>query len=126
MHFSLFRHSAGDPDDKSMRRIESDVLVSQIVRDRTRLEKCVPEVAAFDKCCKANSAIMVVKCRPETKALRDCSAIWYNDKDFRAECTQIYLEQRSEYRRTGISEKNKAKLAARAEMTFDAATPNTQ
>ena len=53
---------------------------------------------------------MVVKCRKENSALWGCLEKWYNDKEFKAFCTKIYLEQRTEYRRTGIRSKERKKL----------------
>lgn len=55
---------------------------------------------------------MVVKCRKENAALKECSAKWFSDEKFREECTQIYLERRAEFRRTGITLKQKAAAAA--------------
>lgn len=105
---------AGDPDNKSLRRVEIQVLIPKIMRERTKTEKCVPEVTEFEKCCKATGISMVVKCRKENDALQECSAKWFKDDKFREECTQIYLERRSEYRRTGLTTKQKTAAAAAA------------
>lgn len=102
---------AGDPDSKHLRKVEINVLIPKIMRERTKTEKCVPEVAAFEKCCKATGISMVVKCREENAALQECSAKWFQDETFREECTQIYLQRRSEYRRTGVTAKQKAAAA---------------
>lgn len=50
---------------------------------------------------------MVYKCRSENTAMQDCYLRWYKDKDFWDECTQMYLEERSEYRRTGVTKKQR-------------------
>lgn len=103
---------AGDPDDKSLRQTESKVLVPKLMRERTKAEKCVPEVAAFEKCCQSTGFSMVVKCRKENKALEQCSLRWLKDEKFQEECTQMYLDRRTEYRRTGITVKEKGCAAA--------------
>lgn len=36
---------------------------------------------------------------------------WYYNEEFIQESTQIYLDERSEYRRTGISKKQKEQMA---------------
>lgn len=105
---------AGDPNNKSLRRVEIEVLIPKILRDRARTEKCIPQVDDFEKCCKASGLSMVVKCRKENAELKNCLTKWYQDEKFKAECTQIYLDQRSEYRRTGINAKQKAAVEADA------------
>lgn len=53
---------------------------------------------------------MVFKCRKENSALKSCLEKWYFDDDFRERCTKEYLEERSEFRRTGITQKQKKRL----------------
>ncbi|CAK9796473.1 COX assembly mitochondrial protein homolog [Anthophora plagiata] len=102
-------HNLGDPDDKSLRKVEKEVLIPQMMRDRARNEKCVQQVKDFTECCKNSNVLMVIKCRKENTALKDCLASWFNDLKFKEECTLKYLEERSEYRRTGVSSKPKLK-----------------
>lgn len=75
------------------------------MRDRAKAEKCVPEVKAFEECCKESSILMVVKCRKQNDMLKTCIGSWYKNPDFINECTEIYLNDRSEYRRTGLQRK---------------------
>lgn len=37
-------YNSGDPNDRSLRKVEKDVLIPQLIRDRTKTEKCVDEV----------------------------------------------------------------------------------
>lgn len=48
---------------------------------------------------------MVVNCRKQNSALKDCLSYWYKDKSFWDECTEQYLHERSEFRRTGEPKK---------------------
>lgn len=75
------------------------------MRDRAKVEKCVDQVKEFEKCCKASGLLMVVTCRNENSGLKECLTNWYQNEQFKAECAEIYLNQRSEYRRTGITRK---------------------
>lgn len=77
------------------------------MRDKARQEKCIPEVEAFSKCCTDTGILLVAKCRKENSELKACLTKWYNDVGFRQECTEEYLAERSEYRKTGISKKQK-------------------
>ncbi|XP_067622715.1 COX assembly mitochondrial protein homolog [Eurosta solidaginis] len=100
-------HKLGDPNDKSLRKVEMEVLIPKIMRDRARDLHCSNEVKEFEACCKASNVFMVVKCRSETSAMKSCLANWYNNEEFKEECKQIYLDERSEYRRTGIAKKHR-------------------
>ncbi|CAG2174188.1 unnamed protein product [Oppiella nova] len=77
------------------------------MRELARKEKCTQFVRAFEECCKKSSLLMVVKCRTENTRLRDCLADWYHNQEFRHHCEDIYLNERSEYRRTGVKSKTK-------------------
>lgn len=72
------------------------------MREKAKAEKCVKEVTDFNQCCKESSLLMVIKCRDENSVMKSCLASWYNNEDFRQSCTEEYLNQRSEYRRTGV------------------------
>ncbi|KAK2713624.1 hypothetical protein QYM36_009485 [Artemia franciscana] len=102
-------HGFGDPNDRTLRKVETDVLIPKIMREKARTEKCIPEVDAFKKCCKENGLMMVVKCRKETAVQRQCFEKWYQDEGFKKECTDVYLQERSEYRANGKKGKEKKK-----------------
>ncbi|KAK3885800.1 hypothetical protein Pcinc_010017 [Petrolisthes cinctipes] len=101
-------HGLGDPDDKSLRKVESNVLVPKKMREIARIEKCTKEVEEFTKCCKESSYAMVVTCRPQNTDLWDCMGKWFKDEEFRERCTQEYLVERTEYRRTGLTKKQRS------------------
>lgn len=104
-------HGVGDPNDLSLRKVEKDVLIPQKMRDRAKEEKCVKEVQEFSTCCKNANIMMAFRCRDVNNALVSCLTKWYNDPAFREECTQEYLKERSEYRRTGIPKPSKRRRA---------------
>lgn len=100
--------SAGDPDDRSLRKVEREVLVPKVMRELAKTQKCTQEVADFETCCKANNLMMVFNCRQQNEALKECQAVWYKNEQFVSECTEIYLKSRSDYRRTGLNVKQRA------------------
>ncbi|XP_067007287.2 COX assembly mitochondrial protein homolog isoform X1 [Anabrus simplex] len=102
-------HGLGDPEDRTLRKVEIEVLIPKKMRDKAKAEKCVDEVKAFSECCKTSSLAMVIKCRKENSALKDCLTRWYQDEDFKRICRDEYLEERSEFRRTGIPQKMRNK-----------------
>lgn len=103
-------HNLGDPNDKSLRKVELEVMIPKKMRDIAKVEKCIEEVKQFSDCCKENSVLMVISCRKENDSLKECLAKWYKDDDFKKRCTEEYLKERSEYRRTGITQKQKERL----------------
>ncbi|XP_065608423.1 COX assembly mitochondrial protein homolog [Cyrtonyx montezumae] len=94
----------GAAENSKLRHVEKDVLIPQIMRDRAK-ELCSDKVQAFTKCCKETGLLMVVKCRQENTALKDCLVGYYTDPSFYEECKAEYLKQREEYRATGIKKK---------------------
>ncbi|GBP16754.1 COX assembly mitochondrial protein homolog [Eumeta japonica] len=90
-----------DPDDKSLRKVEIEVVIPKLIREKAKIDKCPKEVEDFGKCCVDNSLLMVVKCRKENQIMKDCLLRWYYDEGFKNYCTEEYLKERSEYRRTG-------------------------
>lgn len=91
----------GDPEDKTLRKVEIEVVIPKVMREKAKVEKCVKEVQEFEKCCKDSALLMVVKCRNENSILRECLTKWYQNDEFRGLCTEQYLKERSEYRATG-------------------------
>lgn len=77
------------------------------MREIAKSEKCVNEVQDFLKCCKESSLSMVIFCRKENDVMKSCLTKWYLDEEFKQRCTNEYLQERSEYRRTGIPQKQK-------------------
>ncbi|XP_068218803.1 COX assembly mitochondrial protein homolog [Palaemon carinicauda] len=105
-------HGLGDPDDKSLRKVEIEVLIPKKMRDIAKKEKCPKEVEEFTKCCKGSGVAMVYKCRPENTALWNCLEVWYNDDQLKERCKKEYLEERTEFRRTGLTKKERQRLQA--------------
>lgn len=103
-------HNLGDPDDRTLRKVELEVMIPKILRERTKTLKCPPEVKEFESCCKERGLMMWWYCRKENDALRKCQLKWYSDEEFKNECKEIYLKERSEYRRTGITKKQREYL----------------
>lgn len=100
--FKYIYFSKGDPDDKTLRKVEVEVVIPKLMRELAKTEKCPEQVREFEKCCKESSLLMVVKCQSQNAIMKDCLTYWYNDIDFRRHCTEEYLKQRSEYRSSGI------------------------
>ncbi|GFV52407.1 COX assembly mitochondrial protein homolog [Trichonephila clavipes] len=110
--FSAGPKGLGDPDDRTMRKVEKEILIPMKIRDKTKKEKCFAENQAFAECCKASGFWMIFKCRAHTKALNSCLERWYHDEELKNICQEEYLQERAEYRRTGISQKQRRKESA--------------
>ncbi|XP_064090413.1 COX assembly mitochondrial protein homolog [Macrobrachium nipponense] len=103
-------HGLGDPDDKSLRKVELEVMIPKKMRDIARAEKCSKEVEEFTLCCKDSKLSMFYTCRKENTALWGCLEKWYKDEEFKEQCKIEYLAERSEYRRTGMTRKERQRL----------------
>ncbi|CAF1441976.1 unnamed protein product [Adineta ricciae] len=98
-------HGVGDPNDKSLRKVELEVCIPGIIRERAHREKCHDLINEFGKCGEQHGAWSFLKCRKEVKAMNECLKKWFHDPDFREDCTQMYLAERTKYRETGILSK---------------------
>lgn len=99
----------GDPDDMHLRRVEKEILIAKKIRDKTRTDKCAAEVQVFNECCRRTGFGHVFKCRTENDNMKSCMGRWYFDPQFIQECTDEYLRERSEFRRTGVFKKQQKK-----------------
>ncbi|XP_069504884.1 COX assembly mitochondrial protein homolog isoform X2 [Ambystoma mexicanum] len=93
------------PEPK-LRHVETDVLIPKMMREKAR-ELCAEQVQAFTKCCSETGFLMVVKCREENTALKDCLTAYYKDPAFYEECKTQYLKEKEEFQRTGIPSKQR-------------------
>ncbi|XP_017767858.1 PREDICTED: COX assembly mitochondrial protein homolog [Nicrophorus vespilloides] len=103
-------HGLGDPNDTSLRKVEIEVMIPKKMRDIAKVEKCTKEVEEFTKCCRDSNILMAFTCRDQNSALKSCLGKWYNNEEFKERCKKEYLAERSEYRRTGVTLKQKQKL----------------
>ncbi|KFD56472.1 hypothetical protein M514_02576 [Trichuris suis] len=107
--------SLNDPNDLSLRHVERDVVIPSRVRDRVKREKCPAEYAQLDKCMSQFGFSRIWRCYKTRDTLNTCLLRWYYDPDFVQECTIEYLNDRSEYRRTGrMSERLRKQKGAEA------------
>lgn len=103
----IFLFNTGDPDDRSLRIVEKEVLIPKIMRERAKKEKCKAEVDAFTKCCSGSGIPMIFKCQDENREMQECQKRWYQDETFKNECKEEYLKERREFRLTGIPKKHR-------------------
>ncbi|XP_061772224.1 COX assembly mitochondrial protein homolog [Nerophis ophidion] len=89
-----------------LRHVETDVLIPKLMREKAK-EICIDKVQAFNLCCKETGFLMVVKCREENAALKDCLTQHYRDPAFYEICKQEYIQEKTEFERTGIPAKNR-------------------
>uniref|UniRef100_UPI00398EE1DC COX assembly mitochondrial protein homolog n=1 Tax=Pristiophorus japonicus TaxID=55135 RepID=UPI00398EE1DC len=97
---------SGSKEVNLLRHVEKDVLIPKMVREKAK-ELCSDKVEAFSKCCQKSGFLMVIKCREENAALKDCLTDHYNDSTLYEECKQEYLKEREEFRQTGIPSKKR-------------------
>uniref|UniRef100_A0A8D8LW75 COX assembly mitochondrial protein n=1 Tax=Cacopsylla melanoneura TaxID=428564 RepID=A0A8D8LW75_9HEMI len=107
---NLGPHGLGDPDDRFLRKIEKDVLVEKMMRDIARTEKCVELTEELEKCGREHGWKGVFNCRDQNNKMKECMGYWYKNDTFRQEVTELYLKERSNYRKTGLTKQMKQEL----------------
>ncbi|VDK82538.1 unnamed protein product [Litomosoides sigmodontis] len=87
-------HGVGDPNDRSLRRVEADVSIPERMNERIQKVECHEPLEGLTRCLKKEgSFIGMRKCQKELER--------FNDPWFRQKITDEYIKERSEYRRTG-------------------------
>ncbi|XP_071502432.1 COX assembly mitochondrial protein homolog [Diadema antillarum] len=109
------RGFAWQEDDDYLRKVEYEVLIPKKMREKAKV-RCAEQVNAFTECCKLNGLGMVVKCREENNAMKQCITKHYQDQEFFDMCKKEYLQERSEFRKTGVRMKDKPKAAVQGEV----------
>ncbi|XP_075868572.1 COX assembly mitochondrial protein homolog [Nelusetta ayraudi] len=94
------------PEEMHLRHVEVDVLIPKLMREKAK-ERCVEKVEAFNSCCKESGFFMVLKCREQNAALKECLTVHYRDPVFFEQCKQEYIKEKLEFERTGIPTKNR-------------------
>jgi len=105
-------HGIGDPDDKSLRKAEVEILIPQKMKAKAKKERCAEEIKGFGICAKEQGFMLPFNCRNEGQLMKECLEKAYTDQAFQEQCKQEYLRERSEYRRTGIRAKEQKKESA--------------
>ncbi|RUS87889.1 hypothetical protein EGW08_004367 [Elysia chlorotica] len=101
----------GDPDDRSLRKAEKEILIPAKMKEKAKRLKCASEVKDFGECAKQQGLMMPFMCRPKAKSLENCLKAAYSDPAFIALCTEEFLEERAHFRRTGVKAKERKKDA---------------
>nr|XP_011451961.2 uncharacterized protein LOC105345516 [Crassostrea gigas] len=112
----------GDPEDRTLRIVEEDTLVGNVMRERGRII-CEKELLDFMVCSDEHYVLFPWRCKTESRIYNKCLTDLNSDPKFQEECKEIYLQRRKHYRLTGrydtYHEKNEAmkeKLAERKKM----------
>ncbi|XP_014781208.1 COX assembly mitochondrial protein homolog isoform X2 [Octopus bimaculoides] len=91
----------GDPDDLTLRKVEKEILIPQKMKEIAKREHCSTEVQSFGECAKQAGLLLTFQCRDKANLLHTCLSNMYKKEEFVERCTQEYLKDRTEYRRTG-------------------------
>ncbi|KAK6746306.1 hypothetical protein RB195_012426 [Necator americanus] len=97
-------HGLGDPEDRTLRRIEADVIIPNRMNARIEKVECHDAYMDLVSCMREKGAVKGLKlCKPELSVFNHCKFLKFNDTEFREKITEEYLQERSEARRTGLS-----------------------
>ncbi|CAD5234513.1 unnamed protein product [Bursaphelenchus xylophilus] len=95
-------HGIGDPNDRSLRKIEADVLIPNIMNKNIEKVECRAELEELVDCMrKQGGAWGLKRCELPRDLLNECKKKKFHDPEFRHKMTEAYLDERAEARRTG-------------------------
>ncbi|XP_065206414.1 COX assembly mitochondrial protein homolog [Planococcus citri] len=101
-------HGLGDPDDKSLSKNERNLLIPQIRRRIVKEEKCPNEIKEYEECvCSIGLMMAGIKCKDLKVKMSDCLEFWNDCDELQKRARREYLEERAEYRRSGICSDNR-------------------
>lgn len=104
-------HGVGDPDDMTLRKMEKNLLIPQIRRKIVNKEKCPKEIEEYQDCvCKTDLIFAAFRCKDLKLKMANCLEFWNEDEDLYRRAKNVYLEERREYRKTGITKETKEYL----------------
>ena len=67
--------------------------------------------AEYEECVlRAGLITGPIKCKEQKLKMNDCVTYWHDNEELMARAKQEYLEDRSEYRRTGVCKQNREYL----------------
>ena len=101
-----------DPDP-SLRRVEKDILIPKIMRDRSRQYACAAQVKAFNDCClqykpgTLKSYFTFINCKNENDAMMQCMNEKFLSMDYYYECKEIYLHEKKLFQKTDVLKKDR-------------------
>uniref|UniRef100_A0A0N4Z8N4 COX assembly mitochondrial protein n=1 Tax=Parastrongyloides trichosuri TaxID=131310 RepID=A0A0N4Z8N4_PARTI len=101
-YFSSGPHGLGDPEDRTLRRIEADVVIPNRMNKQIEKVECNLEYMDLISCLRKDGAVKGLNsCQPILEIYNKCKSKFFHDIDFRSRITDEYLEERAEARRSG-------------------------
>ncbi|CAH0389489.1 unnamed protein product [Bemisia tabaci] len=74
----------------------------------------------FANCAKEHGLFMPFSCQEQGQNLKNCIRKYFEDPEFEKKMQEEYLEERAEYRRTGISKKKRERMEALSQLNAQA------
>jgi len=94
----------GDPNDRSLRRNETELLIPNRVKEEIENVECRLDFLDMVNCIHKEGDLKATeRCHDPMQVYWRCKRAKLNDPEFRQRITEKYLDERAEYRRTGLS-----------------------
>uniref|UniRef100_A0A7E4UQE7 COX assembly mitochondrial protein n=1 Tax=Panagrellus redivivus TaxID=6233 RepID=A0A7E4UQE7_PANRE len=107
-HFTGGPHGIGDPEDRTLRRIEADVVIPNLMNKRIENEDCRDLYLGLVKCMREEGGAKgLYACTAVRDIFNVCKQEKFVDPKYRQEVTESYLNDRAEARRTGLTPKER-------------------
>ncbi|GMR32043.1 hypothetical protein PMAYCL1PPCAC_02238, partial [Pristionchus mayeri] len=98
----------GDPEDRTLRRLEADVIITNRMNADIERVQCNPQYMDLIKCFREEGGVKgLSQCKPVLALFNACKTEKFHDTEYRERMTEEYLRERSEARRTGMTIKQR-------------------
>ncbi|KAI6205395.1 COX assembly mitochondrial protein [Aphelenchoides besseyi] len=98
----------GDPQDRSLRKIEAEVLIPNMMNKEVEKIECRSQFEGLVACMRREGgAVGLRTCTDVLEVFNKCKKEKFEDPEFRQQITNAYLDERSDVRRTGMSAKER-------------------
>uniref|UniRef100_A0AC35U8V3 COX assembly mitochondrial protein n=1 Tax=Rhabditophanes sp. KR3021 TaxID=114890 RepID=A0AC35U8V3_9BILA len=107
-YFSSGPHGLGDPEDRTLRRIEADVIIPNRMNSQIERVECNVQYLDLVACLRKDGGFKGLNtCKPVLEMFNKCKAKYFRDLNFRSEVTDGYLKERAGARTYGMTEKSR-------------------
>ncbi|OON23529.1 hypothetical protein X801_00558 [Opisthorchis viverrini] len=95
----------GDPASEELNSVELETIIPALMNDRLRVQECLEPWDKWTVCSQKYRRVASIFCHRVFFEALKCNKDHIADPEFFEEMKRLYLEMRSDYRRTGVEKR---------------------
>ncbi|GAA57636.1 hypothetical protein CLF_113003 [Clonorchis sinensis] len=103
--FECFAFVCGDPASEELNSVELETIIPALMTDRLRAQECLEPWDKWTVCSQKYRRVSSIFCHRIFFEALKCNKDRISDPEFFEEMKRLYLQMRSEYRRTGVEKR---------------------